>query len=161
MNQEFLKDLLTNSLFWTGGVAVVLTAIAGDFSLLVFLASLIASNIVLLVVLRQVSPKHAMQLEHARSPKARQGAFGGNIIFNLTPLRYPKVLDEEMREFAPEFIRLEVRQGSATLFAGDLARSAMKQLRDAISGVLAIKDAVAPPAPSPTQAAKTSGKKRK
>lgn len=159
MNQEFFKDLLTNSLFWTGGAAVALTALQGDFSLLIFLFALVAFNLALLFVLRQVSPRHAKQLEERRIPHARQGPAVGNVVFNLTPLRYPKVLDEEMREFAPEFIRLEVRQGRATLFAGDLARDAMKQLRDAISGVLTIKDTLAPPSHAVTPAAKTPSKK--
>ncbi len=148
---EFLKESAANALLWTGVLALGITLWAKDYSLAAFFIAVIAFNVLMALALRLLAPK---AFEKA-FPQA--GGVPGTVGFNITPLSYPKVLDRELRDFAPEFIRFDIKQNGARVFSANLARDAIRQLRDTLATALEVKESVAQQfAP---QTAQASGKK--
>lgn len=72
--------------------------------------------------------------------KIQEGTTDGEIAFTLKPVTYPKVLDEEKREYLPEFIHLDIAKDRRVIFAGDMARSVLKQLRDSLDQALSVQE---------------------
>lgn len=134
---SFYKERVINAVFWTGVVALGVALLKGDFSFALFFVAVIAFNLVLALALRLLAPKAFEQVAQASESNF------GEVGFRLTPLRYPKILDQELREFAPEFIRLDIKQNGVLVFSANLARDALRQLRDAVQATLEAKDVVA------------------
>ncbi len=155
-----LQQLAINAVFWVGLVAIAspfLSALFGqpvtlETFFLVFL-SLVLLNLFLLLAVQQMAPEVFKQLPILRGGSGRGGIFGGNfeeegqVSFRMYPVQYPKVLDEELRDFAPEFIHLDVVKGRSIVFGGNIARNALKNFREMVSTVLSVKD-VQPPVQS-------------
>ena len=134
---EFYKQVIINAVFWTGVFSIGLTLLKRDFSLALFLVALVAFNLVIYFTLRLFAP--SMLPAASGSAQGPAGEFN-SVGFILTPIKYPKILDAEMRDFAPEFIRLDIQKNGAMVFSANMARDALKGLRDALSNALEIKE---------------------
>lgn len=121
-----VKQLGANALFWTGIVAIILTAIQGDYYFALFFAGLTALNFAILLIVEKALP-NALRIEQPEN---------NGLVFKMKPIKYPKVLDEEKHGYLPEFIHLDILSSGKKIFAGDLGRSVMKQLRDSLDQVL-------------------------
>ena len=138
MNYNHLvKHLSANALLWTGIAAIALTLLEGSFYFLLFFAGLVALNFCLIMILNQIAPG---LLKHEFRGANGANSSNGNIAFKFSPLKYPKVLDEETREYVPELIRIDINSGSQTIFSGNMARNALKQFQKTISDALTMKD---------------------
>ncbi len=126
-----LKQLGVNALFWTGIMAIVLTLFQSDYYLLLFFVGLVAFNFAIILIVNKFMPKML---------KIQDESANGEIAFSLKPINYPKVLDEEKREYLPEYIHLDIMSSGRKIFAGDLGRNMMKQLRDSLDQVLSIQE---------------------
>ena len=141
-----LKALSINALVWVALSAIALPLIdSGDATYLSLFALLVALNLAIVLILKNVAPGFFAQSPYASFAQTtmRQGiggSHGGNIGFRLYPLSYPRVHDEELRSFAPEFIHIDILSGSSIIFAGNMARDVLKQFREAVSRVLEIKE---------------------
>src|SRR3989338_7333170 len=116
-----LKQLGTNAFFWTGIMAIVLTLLESNYYFLLFFIGLVAFNFCIILLVNRFAPQVL---------KLQDGPREGEIAFSLKPVNYPKVLDEEKREYLPEYIHLDIMSSGRKIFAGDLGRNMMKQLRD-------------------------------
>lgn len=124
---DVLKQLGVNALFWTGLLASALTALQGNYYFVLFFAGLVVINFAIIILVEHFWPR-ALRIEE----------FGnGGLVFLMKPVTYPKVLDEEKRAYLPEFIHLDILSSGRKVFAGDLGRGVMKQLRDSLDQVLA------------------------
>ncbi len=144
------KQLALNAVFWVGLAAMVFTLLfASDASFLLLFAGLVAFNLVLLFALKAIAPQVFQQLPIVRGEEGF-GEFGagetqGQVGFRIYPLAYPKVLDEDLRDYAPEFVHLDVLKGRRIVFGGNIARDALKNFRDMLSTVLLVKEVVQAP----------------
>ncbi|MFQ5406615.1 MAG: hypothetical protein ACE5DI_05670 [Candidatus Micrarchaeia archaeon] len=139
---EVTKQLSLNALFWVGIVAIVLTLVSSqDTTFLAIFIGLVLFNAILLLLLKTVAPSIFNQLPITHSAENKAEA-EGKIGFRVYPLEYPKVLDEDLKDYAPEFIHLDIAKGNSVLFGGNIARSALKQFRDMLNKVLKITDIV-------------------
>ncbi len=124
-----IKELALNALLWTGALAIILTLIEANYYYALFFAGLIIFNFIVLHVVKKLAPE-LMQKD----------AIGSQYLkFELKPIKYPKVLDEEKHSYLPEFIQMDISAGQTTIFAGNLARNVVKQLRDSLDQVLSIE----------------------
>ena len=71
-----------------------------------------------------------------RQPKAAGARQDGTLVFQITPLKSPKVLDADVNAFASEFIKLDISKDGARLFSGDVARDTVKNLREMLDAAL-------------------------
>lgn len=153
------KQLALNAVFWVGLAAIVFTLFLDkDASFLAMFAALVAINLALLLALKAIAPRIFDQLPIVRGETGAPGFSNpaqdeGQIGFRIFPIAYPKVMDEELRDFAPEFIHLDILKGRHVLFGGNVARDALKNFRDMLSTVLVIKEVQEPP----KQAKKSAG----
>lgn len=148
LDYESLQEAGKNAVFWTGVAALAISVTERSFDLAIFAAAVFLFEIVLSAVLPS-------------RKESRQQEASGMVVFRLTPLQYPKILDADINDFAPEFIRLDIFKGSARVFSGDLARETYKSLRDTIGAALS-KQPFAQPATQPTpQPAQQSQKKQR
>ncbi len=122
-----LKQLGVNALFWTGIMAVAFTLLENNYYFLLFFVGLVVFNFALILLINRFAPKML---------KIQDSATAGEIAFSLTPITYPKVLDEEKHAYLPEYIHLDIMSSGRKIFAGDLGRAMMKQLRDSLDQVL-------------------------
>ncbi len=129
--EAVLKQLGVNALFWTGIMAIVLTLFQSDYYLLLFFVGLVVFNFAIILLVNKFAPKML---------KIQEGTTDGEIAFTLKPVTYPKVLDEEKREYLPEFIHLDIAKDRRVIFAGDMARSVLKQLRDSLDQALSVQE---------------------
>ncbi len=147
MNQfNLVKQLAINALFWVGIVAIVLSLLAGSLYFLVFFAGLILFNFVIVNLLSKAQPEAlndipSISQNTQNTVKPNVVASNGVLGFRLTPVAYPKVMDNELRDFAPEFISVNIEQNGVAMFSGSFARDALKQFRDGINQVLNVKSA--------------------
>ncbi len=145
MNQfNLVKQLAINALFWVGIVAIVLSLLAGSLYFLVFFAGLILFNFVIVNLLSKAQPEALNDIpsisQNAQNTvRPNVVASNGVLGFRLTPVAYPKVMDNELRDFAPEFISVNIEQNGVAMFSGSFARDALKQFRDGINQVLNVK----------------------
>ncbi len=121
-----LKASLANAVFWTGVLAIITTAIAGSYQLALVAAAVLLIDVALIALL----PRQLTAL-------ARSKPNNGTVAFQITPLNYPKVLDADLNDFAPEFLRLDIFSNGQSVFSGNLARDTFKGLRDALNAALA------------------------
>ncbi len=129
-----MKQLSINAVFWTGIAAIVITAIRADFYFAAFFIGLLVLNTVLLFTLEKLAPG-ALKINQENNSDSSE------LSFRIKPIKYPKVLDEEKREYLPEFIHLDITRNKQVIFGGDLARSVLKQLRDGLDQALMVQDA--------------------
>ncbi len=127
-----LKQLGANALFWTGIVAIILTFLQGNTYFLLFFAGLVIFNFAIIILIEKLAP-NLLKIEAIQEQPG--------LVFKLKPVKYPKVLDEEKREYLPEFIHLDIANDKRVIFAGDLARTALKNLRDSLDQVLSTQEA--------------------
>ena len=146
MNYDHLvKHLSANALLWTGIAAIALTLLEGSFYFLLFFAGLLVLNFFLIMILNRIAP--GMLKHEFRGASLGGNSNSGNIAFKFAPLKYPKVLDEETREYVPELIRIDINNGNQTIFSGNMARNALKQFQNTITDALAMKDNATTTAP--------------
>ncbi len=129
-----LKQLAINAVFWTGIAAIIITAVQADFYFAGFFIGLLVLNTVILFALEKLAPGVFKANQEINSDASE-------LSFKIKPIKYPKVLDEEKREYLPEFIHLDITRNKQVIFGGDLARNVLKQLRDGLDQALMVQDA--------------------
>jgi hypothetical protein len=126
-----------------------------DFSFLIIFVLLVLINLVLVLAVKNFAPDFFARSPYAdllasdaqgRTPQRQPG--NQNIGFRLSPLSYPKVHDEELRTFVPEYVKVDVIGNEGILFSGNVPRGVLKQLRQAITDSLEAKQS-ATPQPTP------------
>ena len=132
---NLLKQLSINAVFWTGIAAIIITAVRADYYFALFFIGLVVLNVVILLTVEKLAPG-AIKLDKETSST-------NEFSFRIKPVKYPKVLDEEKREYLPEFIHLDITRNKQLIFGGDLARNVLKQLRDNLDQALMVQDAKA------------------
>ncbi len=146
-----VKDALYRGVFWTGIFAIVAGAYEGSLDLLAF-AGIVAAFDLALTALLPNNPQKSDDKD-------------GTISFMITPLKYPKVLDSDINDYAPEFLRLDIIKNGQGVFSGNLGRDTFKSLRDMLNTALskqpAISTATASAAPAITTALKTAKARKK
>ncbi len=128
---NIFKELAINALFWTGIVAIILTLFESNYYFLLFFIGLFLFNLLVIFIVQKLAPELM----------SKENISLGPLQFRLKPIAYPKILDEERRAYLPEFIHLNITSGSHVLFAGNLARGVVKQLRDSLDQVLKTEEA--------------------
>ena len=140
---NLVKQLAINALFWVGIVAIVLSLLAGSLYFLVFFVGLIVFNLVVVNLISKAQPSALNEIPSlggATNAPTRNAANDSGVLgFRLIPVAYPKVMDSELRDFAPEFISVNIEQNGNAIFSGNFARDALKQFRDGINQVLNVK----------------------
>ncbi|OIO23164.1 hypothetical protein AUJ65_04355 [Candidatus Micrarchaeota archaeon CG1_02_51_15] len=147
-----LRQLSVNSLFWVGIAAVVFGLIIGEYSFLLLFAALMAVNYVMLSLVRRFAPELFAQLTEYHEPRKTVNADampGRNLGFRIYPLPYPKIMDEDLNDYAPEMIHLDIKTDGGLVFQGNFNRDALKQFRDALGQVLSLKNVLVQPVPAP------------
>ena len=142
---KLLGSLSTNAALWVAIIAMfVLPLIDKDASFLIIFAFIVLANFVLVLVMKNWAPEFFARSPYAQFYKPMQPGQPGkpaqqNLGFRLAPLSYPKVHDDELRAFVPEYVRVEVVGNTGVLFAGNVPRGVLKQLRQAITDSLEAK----------------------
>ena len=135
-----LRQLVLNAVFWVGAFAIAMTLFSPGESvpfLEIFLFFL-GFNLLALGLLRAFAPKILEQMPRdAQSGEKRLG-------FRLYPVSYPKVWVDELKDYAPEFIHVDISDGGNLLFGANVTRDALQQFRDSLNGALGAKDAGRP-----------------
>lgn len=131
-DSDELTQTLINAFAWTGVFAVAYTVMHGIVEIAVFAAAVILSEF-------------AIRRIFGTTAKPKHHSHGGTLVFQITPLKYPKILDADANAFAPEFIKLDIFKDGARLFSGDVARDTVKHLREMLDSALS-------PTTTPTQA---------
>ena len=166
--------LAQSALSSVGILAIILPIFGDDPFFLLFFLLLIVSNFVLVLAVKNFAPKFFSMTEYAHMEagqnrgifRGKQSGPVGNIGFTLSPIAYPQVHDEELRTFAPEFIRMDISGDNGPIFAGNLSRDVLKQFRQTIDTALEMKSPQAPvtiqavPAVPQKQAAPAKKKKK-
>ncbi len=134
-----ILSLVIGSMFWVGIFALVTTAFQGNLELLTLFGALLAVNVLLLIALQLIAPKLFKQI-FAPPTLYKKEAANGEISFQLYPLSHPKAYDEELKDYAPELIHVDIARNNSVLFSGHMPRQMLKQLRNAISTVLQAKE---------------------
>ena len=125
-----VKATLLNAVFWAGALGIVTGLLKQNVELLVFAVAVAVIDLVLLAVFGEKLMQKAQKQE-------------GTVVFNITPLQYPKVHDSEANEYVPEFYNLDIESNGAKVFSGQLARDAFKNLRDIMNNSLSKQPAAA------------------
>ena len=109
---------------------------------LVFFAGLILFNFVIVNLLSRAQPDALNEVPSISQNAVKPSVVASNGVlgFRLTPVAYPKVMDNELRDYAPEFISVNIEQNGVALFSGNFARDALKQFRNGIDQVLNVKN---------------------
>jgi hypothetical protein len=144
--------LSASAVTWIALIAMFLLPLVEphDFSFLIMFALLVLINFVLVLAVKNFSPEFFARSPYAdlaASPQARQAPKlqgNQNIGFRLSPLSYPKVHDEELRAFVPEYVKVDVIGNDGVLFSGNVPRGVLKQLRQAITDSLEAKQSATP-----------------
>lgn len=131
---EDAKAALMNAVFWAGALGIVTGALKQNFELVVFAAAVAAIDLALMAAFG----------EKLQGKQAAQGE--GTVVFNVTPVQYPKVHDRDVNEFVPEFYNLDIESNGAKVFSGQLARDAFKNLSEMLNNSLSKQPAAAAPA---------------
>jgi len=152
-----LRQLSVNSLFWVGVAAIAIGLLAGDFTLLLLFAALFVINYVLLNLVRFFAPDLFKQLPEYQEPSAKRASHR-DLGFRIYPLAYPRVMDEDLNDFAPELIHVDIRTDGGVVFQGNFNRDALKQFKDALVQVLTLRMPV--PKPIPVPALKKKARKK-
>lgn len=157
---RLLGKLSSNAAMWVAIIAMFLLPLTEqDASFLIIFVLIVLANFVLVLVMKNWAPEFFARSPFAElyksGPQARAGKPSQqNIGFRLAPLSYPKVHDEELRAFVPEYVRVDVVGNAGVLFSGNVPRGVLKQLRQAITDSLEARQptSVQPAAPQqPTQ----------
>jgi len=137
-------QILVSAMFWVGAFALVSTLLKGNFELLALFGILVGINLVLLLILAAIAPSLFKQLFGTPSASVRskepEKDGEGQIAFQLYPIAYPRILDDELHDYAPELIHIDIARDNFKIFSGNIARNTLRQLRDAIGGVLTVKE---------------------
>ncbi len=156
---KLLGNLSSNAAMWVAIIAMfALPFTEQDASFLFIFAFIVLANFVLVLMMKNWAPEFFARSPYAAfyntGPQGKAGKPGQqNIGFRLAPLSYPKVHDEELRAFVPEYVRVEVVGNTGVLFSGNVPRGVLKQLRQAITDSLEAKQsATAQPAAQATMA---------
>ncbi len=154
---KLLSKLSSNAATWVAIIAILfLPVFEQDASFLIVFVFIVTLNFVLALVMKNWAPEFFARLPFAEyyksGPQGKKGqAPQQNIGFRLAPLAYPKVHDEELRTFVPEYVRVDVVGNTGVLFSGNVPRGVLKQLRQAITDALEARQTQ-----SPQQAAQTT-----
>ncbi|MCL5011691.1 MAG: hypothetical protein M1594_02235 [Candidatus Marsarchaeota archaeon] len=127
MNNAILKQLVINTLFWTGIVGIILAIFSSQYTHIYFFLGLVVFNLILLTALKLLAPQ-------VLAPP-NQNTVG----FKVQPLDYPKVMDESQKNYVPEFIEFDVAKNNGLVFQGRFERKTMEKLRDLINNALNTK----------------------
>ena len=166
---KLLGSLSTNAAMWVAIIAMLaLPLVDHDASFLIIFTFIVLANFVLVLMIKNWAPEFFARslfaeffAQNSRQPgrPAQQ-----NLGFRLAPLSYPKVHDEELRAFVPEYVRVDVVGNTGTLFSGNVPRAVLKQLRQAITDALEAKQSATPDAGTPATIApaakQVAGKKK-
>ncbi|MBI5635419.1 hypothetical protein HY993_00455 [Candidatus Micrarchaeota archaeon] len=145
MNTDTAKQLVLNAVFWAGIFAILVLVFSGNLEVIAILAALIIANF----ILWEAVAKKFFEQGRKNPDNTRLG-------FHVTPIAYPKILDSQLRDFAPEFLRFDITANGAKIFTSNLPRDSLRQLRELLDSALSVKQVVAQAKQS---AKKTSGKK--
>lgn len=143
---NLLKQLSINALFWVGLVAIVLSLLAGSLYFLIFFVGLVIFNYIIVNLIARAQPSALSEIPSLATSsqptqvQTTQVPDQGTLGFRLTPVAYPKVMDSELRDYAPEYINVNIEQNGTAIFSGNFARNALKQFRDGINQVLNVKN---------------------
>ncbi len=124
MNNALIRQLLVNTLFWTGVIGIILALFSQQYLLIYFFAGLVAFNILIVMILRLLAPQLFKQQD--------QQVVG----FKVKPVDYPKVMDDSQKSYVPEFIEFDVAKNNGVVFQGKFERKTMEKLRDLINNAL-------------------------
>ena len=94
-----LKQLAVNAMFWTGILAVLFTVFEGNYYFALFFAGLVILNFAIMLLVEKMWPNAIRMMD---------GVESNGLVFKMKPVKYPKVLDDEKREYLPEFIHLDI-----------------------------------------------------
>ena len=147
---QLLGKLSSNAAMWVALIAMFLLPLTEqDASFLIIFVFFVLLNFVLVLVMKNWAPEFFARTPFAEyyksGPQGRPGRPGQqNIGFRLAPLSYPKVHDEELRAFVPEYVRVDVVGNTGVLFSGNVPRGVLKQLRQAITDSLEAKQSAQP-----------------
>jgi hypothetical protein len=155
---KLLGALSSNAAMWVALIAMfVLPLTEQDASFLLVFVLIVLANFVLVLAMKNWAPEFFARTPYGQMYK-QQGPAGRpakalqqNIGFRLAPLSYPKVHDEELRAFVPEYVRVDVVGNTGTLFSGNVPRGVLKQLRQAITDALEARQSATPAAPQAAQ----------
>lgn len=142
---KLLGKLSSNAAMWVAIIAMfMLPLVEQDASFLIIFAFIVLANFVLVLIIKNWAPEFFARSPYTEFYKSGPGGKAGkqaqqNIGFRLAPLSYPKVHDEELRAFVPEYVRVEVVGNAGVLFSGNVPRGVLKQLRQAITDSLEAK----------------------
>jgi len=121
---NILKQLIINTLFWTGIVGIILSLLSKQYTLIYFFLGLMTFNLLILAALKLAAGE-------IFKPPAQ------NIVgFKVQPLDYPKIMDENQKNYVPQFIEFDVAKNNAIIFQGKFERKTMEKLRDLINNAL-------------------------
>ena len=153
MEYDYLKllgKLSSNAAMWVAIIAILLLPVfEQDAVFLIIFVLIVLANFVLVLIMKNWAPEFFARLPFAEYYKSGPGQKKGanmqqNIGFRLAPLAYPKVHDEELRAFVPEYVRVEVVGNTGVLFSGNVPRAVLKQLRQAITDSLEARQSANP-----------------
>lgn len=166
-----IGKLSSSALASVGILAMLLPLFGGDPFFLLLFCLFVAANFTIILLMKNFSPRFFAQTDYAvfaqggrqRNAGPARNAPSQNLGMSLSPLPYPQVHDEELRSFAPEFIRVDITGNDGVLFAGNLQRNVLRQFRDAIDKALSMRVPSSPvfqsQPPSSPSAVRPSGKK--
>lgn len=166
MEYDYLKllgKLSSNAAMWVAIIAMLLLPFTEqDASFLIIFVFIVLANFVLVLVMKNWAPEFFARSQFAEfyksGPGQKKGPAAQNIGFRLAPLAYPKVHDEELRAFVPEYVRVDVVGNTGVLFSGNVPRGVLKQLRQAITDSLEARQSTsAQPATPPATIAPAAG----
>lgn len=131
------KQLVVNAVFWVGAFALGMAVLAPGEQIpyAELFAVFLAFNLVLLFLLNTFAPRLFEQVPGAVEDKP------GQLGFRLYPLAYPKVWVDDLRDYAPELIHVDISDGKNMLFGANVTRDALQQFRDSLNQVLNLKEA--------------------
>jgi len=155
MEYDYLKlmgNLSSNAAMWVAIIAMFLLPFTDhDASFLIVFVFILLANFVLVLVMKNWAPEFFARSPYAefykKGPQQPGKPAQQNIGFRLAPLSYPKVHDDELRAFVPEYVRVDVVGNTGVLFSGNVPRGVLKQLRQAITDALEAKQSSQPDAP--------------
>lgn len=124
MNNALIRQLLINTLFWTGVIGMIIAVFSQQYLLVYFFVGLVAFNILIVMILRLLAPQLFKQQD--------QQVIG----FKVKPLDYPKVMDDNQKSYVSEFIEFDVAKNNGVVFQGKFERKTMEKLRDLINNAL-------------------------
>ncbi|MFA5246652.1 MAG: hypothetical protein WC408_02040 [Candidatus Micrarchaeia archaeon] len=140
-----IGKLAQGAAIWIAVIAIIVLPLGlQDYFYLITFLLILLVNFTLILTVKIFAPEFFAKSPYAefiqsKGPASSNNSPNQNIGFRLSPLSYPKVHDEELRAFVPEFVRVDIVGNAKVLFSGNVPRNALKQLRQAITDSLEAK----------------------